>query len=124
MMHSPAAIATRVKVNSWNEWDPLRHVIVGCADHGQIPAPEPAVNAKVPQDSDMRGRWGRRPQETIDRANEELDDFAELLRRRGCFGAVASASIGRCRSTMGTRSLRRISLHRTNSPAWRRAMSC
>jgi glycine amidinotransferase len=82
-MHSPTAIATRVKVNSWNEWDSLRHVIVGCADHGQIPAPEPAVNAKVPQDSDMRGRWGRRPQVTIERANECLDGFAELLRRRG-----------------------------------------
>lgn len=82
-MNSPTAISTPVKVSSWNEWDPLRHVIVGRADHGQIPAPEPAINAKVPEDSDMRGRWGRRPQDSIDRANELLDGFAELLRRRG-----------------------------------------
>jgi glycine amidinotransferase len=73
----------RMRVNSWNEWDPLRHVIVGRADHGQIPAPEPAVNAKVPEDSDMRGRWGRRPQHSIDRANALLDGFADLLRKRG-----------------------------------------
>ena len=29
-------------VNSWNEWDPLKHVIVGRADGTCIPAPEPA----------------------------------------------------------------------------------
>jgi glycine amidinotransferase len=82
-MHSPANLTANITVCSWNEWDPLLHLIVGCADDGQIPAPEPAVNAKVPQVSDMRGSWGRRPQESIDRANELLDGFAELLRRRG-----------------------------------------
>ena len=60
-------------VNSWNEWDPLKHVIVGRADDCHIPPEEPALDAKVPEDSDMRGQWGRRPQETIDRANELLD---------------------------------------------------
>ena len=35
-------------VNSWNEWDPLKHVIVGRADGTCIPAPEPALDAKVP----------------------------------------------------------------------------
>jgi hypothetical protein len=44
-------------VNSWNEWDPLRHVIVGRADDCHIPAEEPALEAKVPEDSDMRGQW-------------------------------------------------------------------
>ena len=41
------------------------------------------MDAKVPEDSDMRGQWGRRPQETIDRANELLDDFASMLTKRG-----------------------------------------
>ena len=31
----------------------------------------------------MRGQWGRRPQETIDRANDLLDNFAKQLRNRG-----------------------------------------
>ena len=26
-------------VNSWNEWDPLKHVIVGVADGCMIPPP-------------------------------------------------------------------------------------
>ena len=33
-------------VNSWNEWDPLKHVIVGKADGTCIPAPEPALMLK------------------------------------------------------------------------------
>lgn len=70
-------------VESWNEWDPLRHVIVGRADGCCIPPPEPALDAKVPEDSDMRGQWGPRPQETVDRANELLDGFAAMLERRG-----------------------------------------
>ena len=47
-----------IKVNSWNEFDPLKHVIVGRADHTCIPPSEPATVAKVPVDSDMRGMWG------------------------------------------------------------------
>ena len=58
-------------VNSWNEWDPLKHVIVGKADNCHIPPEEPALDAKVPEDSDMRGQWGKRPQETIVRATLE-----------------------------------------------------
>lgn len=72
-----------VKVCSWNEWDPLRHVIIGCATNCHIPPDEPALTAKIPEDSDMRGRPGLRPLETIDRANELLDAFAAMLMRRG-----------------------------------------
>ena len=57
-------------VNSWNEWDPLKHVIVGRADGTCIPAPEPALDAKVPEDSDMRGQFGPRTKDTVDKANQ------------------------------------------------------
>ena len=33
-------------VNSWNEWDPLKHVIVGRADGCCIPPVEPATGQK------------------------------------------------------------------------------
>lgn len=71
-------------VNSWNEWDPLKHVIVGRADGTCIPAPEPALDAKVPEDSDMRGQFGPRPQDTVDLANEKLDQFAAQSKALGC----------------------------------------
>jgi len=78
-----AAETAPTVVESWTEWDPLAHVIVGRADGCHIPPPEPALDAKVPEDSDMRGQWGMRPQESIDRANELLDRFADQLRARG-----------------------------------------
>ena len=51
-------------VNSLNEWDPLKHVIVGRADNCCIPAPEPAVDVKIPPDSVMKGKHGRRTQDS------------------------------------------------------------
>ena len=68
---------TKTIVNSWNEWDPLKHVIVGRADGTCIPAPEPALDAKVPEDSDMRGQFGPRTKDTVDKANQLLDDFTK-----------------------------------------------
>jgi len=77
----PERAKTHVEV--WNEWDTLRHVIVGVADGACIPPPEPAFMARVPADSDMRGRYGPRTQEAIDKANEQLDGFARILEKRG-----------------------------------------
>ena len=49
-------------VSSWNDWDPLKRVIVGRCDNSVIPPEEPATSEKVPVDSEMRGigasvRW-------------------------------------------------------------------
>ena len=38
----------RTQVKSWNEWDPLRHVIVGRADDCHIPA-ELALDRNCPK---------------------------------------------------------------------------
>ena len=70
-------------VSSWNDFDPLRHIILGRADHTCIPPTEPATEAKIPEDSPMRGRWGPRPLETVERANEQLEHFAAVLEGRG-----------------------------------------
>ena len=47
------------------------------------PAPEPALDAKVPEDSDMRGKFGPRTKDTVDKANQLLDDFSNILIKRG-----------------------------------------
>ncbi|HIM71543.1 MAG TPA: serine/threonine protein kinase [Alphaproteobacteria bacterium] len=70
-------------VNSWNDFDPLRHVIVGRADFTCIPPTEPATEAKIPEDSDMRGMWGPRPLDTVEQANQQLDVLVSLLEGRG-----------------------------------------
>ena len=73
-----------LKVESYNDFDPLRHVIVGIADNQHIPEACPASNEKIPADSPMRGsKAGRRTQESIDVANECLNNFASMLENRG-----------------------------------------
>ena len=70
-------------VNSWNEWAPLKHVIVGRADNCCIPPAEPATDPKIPEDSDMKGTHGPRTQESIDKGNAQLDGLASILKKRG-----------------------------------------
>ena len=52
-------------VNSWNEWDPLKHVIVGTVEHSNIPPMEPALEPKISKDSGMAGSHGPRPIEAV-----------------------------------------------------------
>jgi len=73
----------KTKVCSWNEWDPLKHVIVGRADGTQVQAPEPAVERDWPEYGFPLGTYGRLPKEMEDKANEQLDNFAHILEQRG-----------------------------------------
>jgi glycine amidinotransferase len=75
--------APKIKVCSWNEWDPLKHVIVGRADGTMVQAPEPAVLRNWPEYGFPRGTYGPLPKEMEAKANEQLDGFARLLEKRG-----------------------------------------
>jgi len=81
-MQSAQRTATTV-VNSWNEWDPLKHIIVGRADGTMIQAPEPAIERNWPDQGFPRGAYGRLPMEMEAKANEQLDNFAAMLEKRG-----------------------------------------
>ena len=70
-------------VNSWNEWSRLRHVIVGRADATMIQAPEPAVVRDFPADGFPAGTYGPMPEDMVDAANEQMDNFATLLESHG-----------------------------------------
>ncbi len=77
------AIETKTVVCSWNEWDPLKHVIVGRADGTMVQAPEPATVRDWPEYGFPKGTYGPLPKEMEAKANEELDNFAKLLEGRG-----------------------------------------
>ena len=66
-------------VNSWNEWDPLRHVIVGTVENANVPPMEPALEPKISKDSGMVGANGPRSEESIEKANIQLDNFIKIL---------------------------------------------
>ena len=66
-------------VNSWNEWDQLKHVIVGKVDYANVPPMEPALEPKISKDSGMIGSHGPRPIESIEKANLQLENFVKIL---------------------------------------------
>ncbi|MBW2341725.1 MAG: serine/threonine protein kinase [Deltaproteobacteria bacterium] len=70
-------------VNSWNEWDPLKHIIVGRADGTMVQAPELAVQRDWPEQGFPLGTYGPYPKEMEEKANEQLDNFAKILESRG-----------------------------------------
>jgi glycine amidinotransferase len=69
-------------VNSWNEWDPLKHVIVGRADDTMVQAPEPAIERNWPEYSFPLGKYGPLPEKMEEKAYEELDNFVRILEER------------------------------------------
>ena len=82
-MNETGDAMSKTVVNSWNDFDSLRHVIVGRADFTCIPPTEPATEAKIPEDSDMRGLWGPRPLHTVEAANRQLDTLTQALESKG-----------------------------------------
>jgi len=70
-------------VNSWTEWDPLKRVIVGRPEGTQVPAPEPAWIHNYPEHGFPLGTYGKFPQEMVDAANEQMDNFVKIMEKRG-----------------------------------------
>ena len=70
-------------VNSWNEWDPLKRVIVGKADGSRIPYPEPAYEVFNPVTMRSVETPHPIPAEEVDKANEQMDYFVKVMEDRG-----------------------------------------
>ena len=78
-----AGNSKKTVVRSWNEWDPLKHVIVGRADGTHIQAPEPAVQLDFPNYGYPLGTFGPLPKEMEKKAGALLDNFADILKKCG-----------------------------------------
>jgi glycine amidinotransferase len=77
-------VADTPVVNSWNEWDPLREVIVGNALGAADLGYEPAFSPYYPVDAAGRDATGAAVHpDVLAFAQRQLDDFAELLASRG-----------------------------------------
>jgi len=70
-------------VNSWDEYSPLKHIIVGRPDGSCVNSHEPASKPKVPLDSDMKGKFGSRSPQSVEKARKQMDHLCELLKSHG-----------------------------------------
>lgn len=73
-------------VNSYNEWDPLKEVIVGCVEGAVVPKLEPALQTNTsPQNLWFFQKYGGQPfpQELVEAASKELNEFCRVLEALG-----------------------------------------
>ena len=72
-------------INSWNEWDPLKEIVVGSATNANWPSTDPvfAEEGKKTAWTETPVPAGPVPQWIVDEANKELDILAETLIRYG-----------------------------------------
>ena len=93
---------TKTIVSSWNEWDPLKHVIVGRADGTVVQAPEPACVRDWPKYGFPKGTYGPLPKEMEDKGQR-----SNWITLPNCWRAEALGSTGRPRSILPRRCRRR-----------------
>lgn len=71
-------------VYSKNEWDPLKKVLVGVADHAQIPNDRSVRVVNYADVSDENQiPYGSYPQKVIDEVNQDLETFVSFLQGEG-----------------------------------------
>ena len=71
------------RVNSWNEWDPLEHVVVGRIDSRMVGAPEAGMVLDFPRLGLGPGDWSPIPDRYIEKASEQMEGLVGLLEGRG-----------------------------------------
>jgi N-dimethylarginine dimethylaminohydrolase len=72
-----------MKIHSYNEWDQLREIVVGTADHANWPSDDP-VFARESEKTTWKETpppQGAVPQWIIDEANEDLEGLCEILKQ-------------------------------------------
>ena len=70
-------------VNAWNEWDPLKRVILGRPEGTHVAAPEPGLYSHQPEGGYPLGTYGPYPQDMVEEAQEQMDNFEKILTDRG-----------------------------------------
>ena len=70
-------------VNSWNEWDPLKRVVVGSAEGAGWPALEPAIHYKHDKGKYTFGSYGQWEGDAVAEAMEQQDAFQKAFEKRG-----------------------------------------
>ena len=73
-------------ISTFNEWDPLKKIVVGRADHANWPIHDPVFSLESQKTTwtDTPVPSGPVPDWIIDEANEDLDILAQHTGQLGC----------------------------------------
>lgn len=70
-------------VNCWNEWDPLKRVVVGSPVGTGVTAPGPDWMYNMADGGIPLGYWKHFPQDMVDQAVEQQNGFIKIMQKRG-----------------------------------------
>lgn len=73
-------------VNSHNDWDQLEECFIGIADHARIPTLDKSTHSflfTIEKFDDIKGLDNKLDQKIIDEANQDLNQFADTLKKLG-----------------------------------------
>ncbi len=77
-------MSTKIKIESWNEWDPLQSVIVGDATNARVPRADISLKAiNYADDPNQPIPVGPYPSQVIEEANEDLQGLCDVLSKMG-----------------------------------------
>lgn len=75
---------TKIQIQSWNEWDPLKSIIVGDATNARVPMDDLSLRAiNYADDPKQTVPSGPYPKQVIEEANEDLEGLSQALRKMG-----------------------------------------
>ena len=80
-------------VNSWNEWDRLREVIVGRADGACVPPSEPAYLVKSEGRCAEPGFSGPHDAESVAACRKQQDNLGKVLKDLGATTVDACSAV-------------------------------
>jgi glycine amidinotransferase len=69
-------------INAWNEWDPLKHIIVGRVDKSSTISPKKESPLGIPNWGDIFHTIGPVGEENFEVAHEQIEALATLLEKR------------------------------------------
>lgn len=77
-------MSNKIHIQSWNEWDPLKSVIVGSATNARVPRSDLSLRAINYADNPHQPiPEGLYPQQVIDEANQDLEGLSSALTKMG-----------------------------------------
>ena len=104
-------------VNCWNEWDPLKRVVLGRPEGTGLPAPEPAWVHNIPAAGMGAGYYGPFPESMVEAALEQEAAFVKMLEKRNIIvDRVTVPEAVKNGSTVVTAEWSQIRLHGVNNP--------